>query len=184
MWHIAGSKIKIVELHFILSACNQIRKSFTNTIMPRWPLQPCREENIQSAIIAWNSRLYKDRETCAKAHGVDPQTLRRRLDGKQQPHKVAHTNQNRITVAGEDAIVQHLIYLANAGFPCRQHTVRSIATVVLRREYANLPRYVHIDPLGIKWVYNFLKRQDELRCCYVRSINQERALVNNNPGLI
>ena len=73
--------------------------------MPRWPLQPSREENIQSAIIAWNSRLYKDRETCVKAHGVDPQTFWRRLDGKQQPHKVAYTNQNRITVAGENVIV-------------------------------------------------------------------------------
>ena len=139
--------------------------------MPRWPLQPSREKKIQSAINAWHSGLYKNQETCAKAHGVDPQTFRRRLNGSQQPHKVAHTNQNRITVAGEDAVVQHLIYLANAGFPCRQHTVRSIATVVLRREYVNLPRYVHIDPLGIKWVYNFLKRQDELCCCYMRSIN-------------
>ena len=123
MWHIAGSKIKIVELHFILNACNQIRKYFTNTIMPRWPPQPCREENIQSAIIAWNSRLYKDRETYAKAHRVDPQIFRRRLNRKQQPHKVAHTNQNRITVASENAIVQHLIYLANAGFLYRQYTI-------------------------------------------------------------
>ena len=73
--------------------------------MPRWPLQPSREEKIQSAIISWRSGLYKDRETCVKAHGVDPQTFRRRLDRKQQPYKVAHTNQNRITVAGEDAIV-------------------------------------------------------------------------------
>jgi len=73
--------------------------------MPRWLLQLSREEKIQSAIIAWHSGLYKDRETCANAHKVDPQTFRRRLNGKQQPYKVAHTNQNRITVAGEDAII-------------------------------------------------------------------------------
>ena len=73
--------------------------------MPRWLLQPSREEKIQSAIIAWHSGLYKDWETCTNAHKVDLQTLQRCLNGKQQPYKVAHTNQNRITVAGEDAIV-------------------------------------------------------------------------------
>ena len=91
--------------------------------MPRWPLQPDLDETIQIAAIAWRSGLYGSREACAKAHGLDPQTFRRRLDGKQQPHKVAHINQNRITIAGEDAITQHCIYLANAGFPCRQYTV-------------------------------------------------------------
>ena len=73
--------------------------------MPHWPLQPSREEKIQSAIIAWHSGLYKDRETCANAHKVDPQTFQHHLNGKQQPYKVAHTNQNRITIASEDAIV-------------------------------------------------------------------------------
>jgi len=33
-------------------------------------------------------------------------------------------------------------------------------------------------------VYNFLKWQEELRCCYIRSINQERAFANNNPGCV
>ena len=100
-----------------------IKNIIINTTMPRRPLQPDLDETIQIAATAWRSGLYNSREACAKAHGLDPQTFRRRLDGKQQPHKVAHINQNRITVAGEDAITRHCIYLANAGFPCRQHTV-------------------------------------------------------------
>jgi len=148
-----------------------IKNILINTIMPRWPLHPDRDETIQIAITAWRSRFYDSREACAKAHGVDPQTFRRRLDGKQQPHKVAHTNQNRITVPGEYAITKHCIYLANARFPCRQHTLRTIATIVLRREHTDLPQYLHIGPLGKKWVYNFLQRQEELRCCYIRSID-------------
>ena len=60
--------------------------------MPHWPLQPNREEKIQSAIIAWHSGLYKDWETYANAYKVNLQTLRRRPNGKQQLHKVAHTN--------------------------------------------------------------------------------------------
>ena len=91
--------------------------------MPCWPLQLDLNETILIAVTAWRSGLYDSWEACAKAHGLDLQTFQRRLDGKQQPHKVAHINQNRITIAGEDAITQHCIYLANAGFPCRQHTV-------------------------------------------------------------
>ena len=152
--------------------------------MPRWPLPIGREDQIQKAIIAWRSGLYPSRENCAKAHGVDPQTFRRRLDGKQEAHKVAHTNQYRITTAGEAAIVRHCIYLAKAGFPCRFYTIQTIATMVLKREYSRLPHHLTVEPLGVNWVPTFLKRQEELRTCYVRSIEQERALANNNPGLV
>ena len=50
--------------------------------MPRWPLQPDLDETIHIAAIAWRSGLYGSREAYAKAHGLDPQTFRRRLDGK------------------------------------------------------------------------------------------------------
>jgi hypothetical protein len=75
-----------------LNAYIVIKNILINTIMPRWPLHPNHDETIQIATAAWNSSLYDSREAYAKAHGVDPQTFRRRLDGKQQPYKVAHTN--------------------------------------------------------------------------------------------
>ena len=100
-----------------------IKNILINTIMPHWPLHPDRNETIQIATTAWNSGLYKSREACTKAHGVDPQTFQHRLNGKQQPHKVTHINQNHITVPGKYAITKHCIYLANAGFLCRQHTL-------------------------------------------------------------
>ena len=109
-----------------------IKNIIINTIMPRRPLQPDLDETIQIAATAWRFSLYNSQEACAKAHGLDPQTFRHHLNGKQQPYKVAHINQNYITVAGEDAITQHYIYLANARFLCRQYTVQTIATIVLR----------------------------------------------------
>ena len=60
--------------------------------MPRRPLQPDFDETIQIAATAWRSSLYNSREAYTKAHGLDPQTFRYYLDGKQQPHKVAHIN--------------------------------------------------------------------------------------------
>ena len=50
--------------------------------MPRWPLHPDRDETIQIATTAWRSRFYDSREAYVKAYGVDPQTFRRRLNGK------------------------------------------------------------------------------------------------------
>lgn len=153
--------------------------------MPSKPCVPYAENRIQAALTAWRTGgLYRSPAACAKAHGVHPSTFRRRLQGKHQPHQVAHVNQYRITPAGEAAIVRHCIYLANTGFPCRIHTIWTIATIILHREYAYFPRCYEIQPLGKNWVSYFLKRQDELRICYVRSIDLERATANDNPALI
>jgi hypothetical protein len=59
-----------------------------------------------------------------------------------------------------------------------------IATLILRRENSYLPYYYNIALLGKRWIYSFLKRQDELRTCYVRLISLERAIAGNNPALI
>jgi len=69
-----------------------IKNIIINTTMPRWPLRLDLDETILIAATAWRSGLYDSREACAKAHGLDPQTFRRRLNGKQQPYKIAYTN--------------------------------------------------------------------------------------------
>ena len=38
--------------------------------------------------------------------------------------------------------------------------------------------------MGRTWIYQFLKRQEELRTCYVRSLTAERALAGNNPARV
>ena len=91
--------------------------------MPHWPQAPNTEDKIQLATKAWNLGYYKSKEACVVAHEVDSNTFRRRLNGKQVSHKVAHTNQYRITPAGEDAIVRHYIYLTKAGFLYRYRVI-------------------------------------------------------------
>ena len=107
------------------------------------------EDRLQAALTAWRvGGLYKSAEACAKAHGVQPTTFRKRLQGKHRSYHNAHTNQYCITPAGEAAIVQHCIYLAKAGFPCRYYTIRTIATLILRRENSHFSPYHNIAPLG------------------------------------
>jgi len=116
--------------------------------MPHWPQAPNAEEKIQLAIKAYKLSHYKSKEGCTKAHNINLNTFCYRLSGKQRSHQVTHTNQYRISPAGEDAIVQHYIYLAQAGFPYQYHTIHTIATLILQRESTILPYYVSVDPLG------------------------------------
>lgn len=109
-----------------------IENILINTTMPRWPLHYNRDETIQIAITSWRSRFYNSREVYIKAYRVDLQIFRRRLNRKQQPYKVAHTNQNCITICSKYAITKHYIYLVNAGFLYCQHTLQIITTIVLR----------------------------------------------------
>jgi len=152
--------------------------------MPRWPQAPGLEDNIQAALLAWRNGLFKSREACAAAHDVDPNTFRRRLSGKQLDRRLAHTKQMRISPEGESSLVRHVIYLAKSGFPCRYRVIRALATTIMEREYGALPLYTTLNPLGSRWIYRFLLRQEELRVCYVRSLELERALANNNPEKI
>ena len=108
--------------------------------MPSKPRALGADDRLQAALTAWRTGgFYRSPEACAKAHEVTPSTFRRRLQGKHESHEIAHINQYRITLAGEAAIVRHCIYLANAGFPCRLYTIRTIANIILHREHSYLP---------------------------------------------
>ena len=71
--------------------------------MPRWTREPNADQRIELAIAGFKIGLYKSREDTIKSHGVNPNTLRRRLNGKHKFHKVAHTyrqsNTDRATPA-------------------------------------------------------------------------------------
>ena len=79
--------------------------------MPRWTREPNADQRIELAITGFKNGLYKSREDAAKSHGVDPNTLRRRLNGKHKSHKVVHTQQQRLLPPAESAVVRQCIYL-------------------------------------------------------------------------
>ena len=59
--------------------------------MPRWTREPNADQRIKLVIAGFKISLYKSREDAVKSHGVNLNTLRRRLNGKYKSHKVAHT---------------------------------------------------------------------------------------------
>ena len=106
--------------------------------MPRWTREPDADQRIELAIASFKNGLYKSWEDATKSHGVDPNTLRRRLNGKHKSHKVAHTHQQRLLPPAESAVVRQCIYLANASFPARIRTIRVIATKILKEQARKL----------------------------------------------
>ena len=59
--------------------------------MPRWTRELDADQRIELVIAGFKIGLYKSREDAVKFYGVDPNILRRRLNGKHKPYKVAHT---------------------------------------------------------------------------------------------
>jgi hypothetical protein len=64
-----------------------------NATMPRWAREPDADQRTELEITGFKNSPCKSREDAAKSHGVDPNTLRRQLNGKHKSHKVAHTQQ-------------------------------------------------------------------------------------------
>ena len=73
--------------------------------MPRWTRKPNTDQRIKLAIASFKISLYKSREDATKSHGVNPNILRRRLNGKHKPYKVAHTHQQRLLPSAESVVV-------------------------------------------------------------------------------
>ena len=79
--------------------------------MPRWTREPNADQRIKLVITGFKNSPYKSREDTIKSHGVDPNTLRRRLNGKHKSHKIAHIQQQRLLPPAESAVVRQCICL-------------------------------------------------------------------------
>ena len=73
--------------------------------MPRWTREPDADQRIELVIAGFKNGLYKSREDAIKSYGVNPNTLRRRLNGKHKSHKDAHTYQQRLLPSVESIVV-------------------------------------------------------------------------------
>ena len=74
--------------------------------MPRWTREPNADQRIKLVIAGFKIGLYKSQEDAIKSYGVNPNILRRRLNGKHKSHKVAHTYQQRLLPPAESAVVR------------------------------------------------------------------------------
>ncbi|THC87090.1 hypothetical protein EYZ11_013463 [Aspergillus tanneri] len=78
----------------------------------------------------------------------------------------------------EESLVQWILSLDRRGAPPRPSHVQEMANILLAKR-GTTP----IQTVGDKWVYNFVKRRDELKSRYFRRYNHQRAKCED-PKLI
>ena len=102
----------------------------------------------------------------AKIYNVPATTIRHRRDGL-TARRDAVPNSKKLAQLEEEAIVQYVIELATRSFPPRLRGVEDMANHLLRARDA--------PPVGKLWAHNFVRRQPELRTCYSRKYDYQRA---------
>lgn len=81
----------------------------------------------------------------------------------------------RLTLAEEEALLQRVLDLDSRGYPLKLESLQVLASAITQDRSA--------DPVGVKWLYNFIQRTPELRTRITRSLNYRRAL-SEDPKLI
>ena len=102
----------------------------------------------------------------AKIYSVPYTTLYHRRAGM-YARRDTTSNSRRLTNSEEKAIVQYMIELSERAFPPRLVGVEDMANQLLRVRDA--------PPVGKLWAHNFVKRRPELRTCYTRRYDYQRA---------
>ena len=74
----------------------------------------------------------------------------------------------KLTKLEEAAIVEHILDLDSRGFPPTKATLRDMANKLLVERDAST--------VGINWPDRFIARQENLKTCYTRAYDRQRAL--------
>ncbi|KAJ8953423.1 hypothetical protein NQ318_023540 [Aromia moschata] len=113
----------------------------------------------------------------SREFAVPKTTLQDRLKGKvpEIPMKTGPPPRPRLTVTGENEIVQWLINIAKCGFPIRKIDLISTVQNILK-ECGKETLFKDGKP-GQKWYLNFLKRHPEISLREAETITKARALI-------
>ena len=76
-------------------------------------------------------------------------------------------NNRKLSDLEEQIIVQYILDLDSRGFPSRHRDVEEMANRLLADRDAS--------PVGKRWAINFIKRQPQLKTCFQRRYNYQRA---------
>ncbi|KAH8144406.1 uncharacterized protein LAJ45_11606 [Morchella importuna] len=111
----------------------------------------------------------------AKLYGVSEATLRRHI--KKPNHKTLeeiHQDQQLLTPAEEEALVERLLFLDDFCVPADRTLFYSLANNLLRRRKTTNPDET-LPTLGKNWIYRFLGRHPECPYVLTKTIGTNRA---------
>ncbi|KAM3067039.1 hypothetical protein ACMFMG_012224 [Clarireedia jacksonii] len=133
-----------------------------------------KEAQLNLAIQALNSTPGLSKRKAAKMYKVSKDTLSRRMAGM-QPITITALRFRRLTVLEEEIVVQYVLDLDSKGYPPCLSAVEDIANHILDNE--------GLQHVGKHWVQRFVDRQPELKVCFTRVYELQRALCED-PELI
>ena len=125
-----------------------------------------RELAIQNAIADLNSGVFKSERAAASWHKIPRSTLQGRRAG-QQPHAIAHQNQQRLTLEQERFLVEWILEEDSRAQPPSHPRVREMATRILHMNG-------DYQPLGQLWVSHFVARNPRVASIVGRKIESAR----------
>lgn len=143
--------------------------------MPRTPRTTSQKRSQQEARILLAIAALKKQEIpnvqqIARLYNVPRSTLQDRLGGR-----VAMTEQrangHKLSITEEDSLVQWILSMDKRGAAPRPAAVQDMANILLSKRDPNAPP----QQVGKNWVYNFIKRRNELKTRLSRRYNYLRA---------
>ena len=128
--------------------------------------QSNKEAQILLALQAYQADPKLSLRRAAKIYEVNFSTLYRRNSGMQARSDWVPKSR-KLSDLEEQIIVQYILDLDLRGFPSRHRDVEEMANRLLADRNAS--------PVGKRWAINFIKRQPELKTCFQRRYNYQRA---------
>lgn len=114
------------------------------------------ESRLAKAKEEFQAGKFKSIKAAAVSHNVKYFTLRHRILGLAVPHKEAHVNQQLLTKAEEQTLVEWIQYLALTGHPLNKCTIRPKVQAILQ---AKNSKFHGIEKYPSKnWIRKFMRR--------------------------
>ena len=127
------------------------------------------EGRLDLAIKAYKQGQFPSLRAAVSIYDVPRSTAQQRVKGT-KPKRGSIAPNRRLTPAQEETLKQWILSMDQRGMPPRVATVRQMASL-LAAQYGPAV----LQPIGEKWVYNFIKRHDDLQSKYNRKYDYQRA---------
>jgi hypothetical protein len=136
------------------------------------------ESRLLKAKEEYNTGKFKSIKAAATAHNVQYFTLRRRVLGHTLPQKEAHIDQQLLTKAEEQTLVEWMQYLALTGHPLNKRTIRPKVQAILKAKGSKF--YSNEKYPSKSWIREFkMRHSSELKASRGSGLDPKRAKAFN-----
>ena len=136
-----------------------------------------KEGQITLAVQAFKAGQFSSKRACANTYNIPESTLRRRVKGTHARRNTVPINR-KLTTTEESTLIEWILSMDQRGLAPRSDTVRQMASLLLQKRSQD-----NTLTVGKQWVYNFVRRHQELKSRYNRKYDYQRAKYKD-PAII